>query len=231
MREEFWIDGVSGASLGIFLQGPVTFSAPTPRLETVTVPGRNGVLHLWDGAYELVSGTADCVAVGDCVEETLSALNALLLRTPGFHRLELSGEPGIYREGVVTLGPALDPRAHRVAPFTLTMDCRPQRFYVAGEEPLRLNGTMHLYNPGFPALPRLCLQGNGTLTLGETTVTVTGNPGTLVLDSALELVSYPEGVGDCTVTMTDFPVLGPGEDRVTVKGFSQVDMVPRWWTL
>ena len=59
----FWLDDICCEDVGLRLQGPVSFSAPQAKVDTLSVPGRNGDIHFFDGSYANISGSARCFAL------------------------------------------------------------------------------------------------------------------------------------------------------------------------
>ena len=63
MDKKFWLDGACSLDAGIRLQNELTFGQATPRVTVTSIPGRSGDLHMWDGSYSNVTGTAKCYAL------------------------------------------------------------------------------------------------------------------------------------------------------------------------
>lgn len=232
----FWLDGERSDSCGLRLQGPITFGSTRPKYNTAAVPGRNGTLNQFEGSYENVSGEARCFALEkDTVQNALYAVTKWCLLNPGYHRLETEEEPDIYRMAIVTSGPETEIRVKTLAPFTLEFDCKPQRFLKSGELPVTLtqSGAV-LCNPGMQALPLITVYGTGpaTLTAGGRTVQINSIDGSLTLDSEIQDAYKGIENKNGTISAPEFPVLPPGESRVTwTGGIQRVEIVPRWWVL
>ena len=56
---DFFLDGVSARSKGIYCGSPVSFSAAVPRISAVQIPGRSGDLLQDDGGYYNISAKVD----------------------------------------------------------------------------------------------------------------------------------------------------------------------------
>ena len=65
MDKKFWLDGACSLDAGIRLQNELTFGQATPRVTVTSIPGRSGDLHMWDGSYSNVTGTAKCFALDE----------------------------------------------------------------------------------------------------------------------------------------------------------------------
>jgi len=222
--------------VGIRLQKPVTFSAPVPNVDTVSVPGRNGDLTFFRGSYGNVTGQAKCFALEpDRVDRALNAIAKWCLYSPGYHRLAVSNEPDIYRLARVTAGPQTEIRMRRLAPFDLTFDCKPQKFFVSGEWPITLDAPGNLYNAhGFDALPRITVYGSGAgnLSVGDVVVQIKKLDGELTLDSDIQNAYKGTLNKNGDISAGEFPVLRPGKNYIGwTGGIRRVEIIPRWWTL
>lgn len=235
----FWIDDMCSDDIDVHLQGPVSFSAAEPNVKTVSVPGRNGDLHIFGGSYKNVSGEARCFALEpEYVETVLHAVSKWCLLSSGYHKLQTSEEPAHYRLARIAVGPETEIRLRRLAPFTIRFDCKPQRFLISGDHPQNLTAPTVLHNDGFPALPIIKVYGigDGTLTVGGITVNLLGLEDTITLDCEMQN-AYRE-VGGVLENMNlhiyapEFPNLPPGDTAVSwTGGVQRVEIIPRWWTV
>lgn len=62
MTHEFWLDDISCADYGLFVQQFPPVSRAKERVSTVTIPGRSGTLTLLQGddVYDAVTKTVTC---------------------------------------------------------------------------------------------------------------------------------------------------------------------------
>lgn len=236
-REYFWIDGERCDAVGIRLQRPLTFEGTTPKMETVDVPGRNGQLHYYEGAYTNVKGEASCFSLRKYdVDKALSAVTRYTLMEPGYHRLETTEEPEIYRKATVVTGPGTEIRMRVLAPFELEFDCMPQKFLKSGDREIKLasSGAV-LLNEWFPSLPIINVTGagEGTLTINDAIVTFKSTfSGPVVLDCELQDAYNGAENKNNQISAAKFPVLPHGKCTVTwTGGITGVSIIPRWWTL
>ena len=156
-RDYFWLDGQRCDAVGIQLRQPLAFSAAKPKVKRVSVPGRNGDLFFAEGGFENVTGEGKCfVLARQDPAEAFAAAAHWCLAKGGYRRLECTEEPGFFRQAIVSAGIPLDVKAHACVLFTLSFDCKPQKFYKSGERPLLLRRSgQRLFNPGCEALPRI----------------------------------------------------------------------------
>lgn len=233
----FWLDNACCSDFGLVLQGPVTFSGAQPKVNTVSVPGRNGDLCFFDGSFSNVSGTARCFALdAKDVSHKLDAITGWVLGNLGYRRLIVSQEREVCRLARVSIGPANEIRMRRLAPFEITFDCKPQKYLLFGETKIVLAapGTL-LHNPyAFTALPLITVYGSGpgNLQVGSTTVQIKALDGSLTLDSEIQDAYKGTQNKNNTIFAPEFPKLAPGDNAVSwTGGIERVEVVPRWWTI
>jgi len=233
-RDLFWLDGVCCEDVGLRLQGPVTFSSPEPKVSVVSIPGRSGDLTFSEGTFSNVTGSARCFSLRSYdVDRVLAAVKRWSLLDTGYRRLTVSNEPGVYRLARVSIGPQTEIRMRCLAPFTLEMNCQPQRFLTAGELtiPLTASGAT-LHNSGFPARPLITVYGSGAgnLSVAGTVVQIKRLSGSLTLDCELQDAYKGAENKNADISAPEFPVLVPGDNHIGwTGGITRIDIIPRWW--
>lgn len=233
----FWLDNACCSDFGLVLQGPVTFSGAQPKVNTVSVPGRNGDLCFFDGSFSNVTGTARCFALdAKDVSHKIDAITGWVFSNLGYRRLLVSQEREVYRLARVSIGPENEIRMRRLAPFEIAFDCKPQKYLLSGEAKIALSAPgAPLHNPyAFTALPRITLYGSGpgNLQVGSTTVQVKALDGSLTLDSEIQDAYKGTQNKNNTILAPEFPALAPGDNAVSwTGGIERVEIVPRWWTI
>lgn len=236
MLNKFWLDGVCSLDVGIRLQNAISFGQPVPRVTVTTVAGRNGDLAEWDGSYSNISASAQCFLLSsDKVSDVFPAIAAFLRGgTLGYRRLETEEEPDVYRMARVTNFPETEIRANRLAPFSLSWDCKPQKYLKVGETSFEVKSGETLYNPTqFAALPllELTLTGDAKLQIGDVPMSIAGYTGKMLIDCELQ-DAYRDGANlNRYLTASEFPQLAR-ETRVSwTGGISSLLVTPRWWTI
>lgn len=236
-REYFWLDGVRCDTVGIRLQGPVTFEAPTPKMESVPVPGKNGDLHYYEGAYNNIQGESRCFALEKSyVDKALNAIARYSLLEPGYHRLETTEEPDIYRMAAISSGNETEIRMRHLAPFTITFDCMPQKFFKDGERELKIPKSGYvIYNNGFPARPIITIRGSGKgeIAINGTVLSLLDTfTGAVVYDSETENAYYGSENKNKQIKAPEALILPNGKCEIRWSGgVESVSIIPRWWTL
>lgn len=260
MQQYFWLGGKRNDELGVTLQSPIVFSQPVPNVVSQHIPGKNGDLHYWDGSYENITGTAKCFALGNDVENTLMNITSMCLSNPGYHRLEVSSEPGFFRLARIRKGPESEIRRNILAPFSIEFDCMPQKWDINGEYAhiFRGNGSrtfqFTLVNPyQFPAKPLIRLSGIDeatvfplSLTILNTENGVEANALTITefsdyIDIDFELQNVYSGgnnMNNVVEIVGEFPTILPGKNTITLAAapgttgnYATLEITPRWWTL
>jgi phage-related protein len=236
LDETFYIDGVSADSVGIFLQGPIKFSAPVPIVEKKHIPGRNGDIIFDTGSYENRSGKVSCFSLCNDVESTLRLVNQYLFGKIGYRRLETKNDPDHFWMARVESGARMEIRNNVLAPYEITFDCKPQRFLKSGEDEIsNYTGEMVVTNhTAYKAKPLIYIYGvePGTVRVGTYKIDVldmTNSP--IRIDC--ETMDVYGGYSNLShnVSMDEFPVLVPGDNKIEFSGVSTVTIIPRWWEL
>lgn len=231
MENYFIFNGESSADFGVWISGGGTYNAPARDVETAAVPGRNGMVTFDNGRFENIQLTYPAF-ISRRFQPRIDGFRAFLLSQRGYQRLEDTYHTDEFRLAIFHSALSVETTARNLAgAFDIIFDCKPQRFLKSGENFLSVSSGSVLFNPTrFTALPLIRATGNGTLTIGGTTITVSGNSGQIYLDSDLQDAYLGSTNKNSKVTPT-FPVLEPGDNLVTITGLTNVAIMPRWWTI
>ena len=231
---KLWIDGTGLEEFGITVSGEGTYNAPELDYETVPVPGRNGELIKSNGRYKNITVTYPA-GITQKFRENAAAARAFLLGAGAqYRRLVDSYHPDTYRMGIYTGGIDFSMGfLNRAGETSLAFNCMPQRFLMSGEDPITPQSGQKLYNAWMEARPLLLVTGNGTLTVGTGTITVADTSGQVTIDCDLEdaYQGLTSLTGNIEVENNQWPVIPPGESLVSFTGITQLQIIPRWWTL
>lgn len=234
MRNLFWLDNECCKDYGIVLQNSVEFDSPQPKLSTITIPGHNGDLHIFEGAYTNVAGRANCYILNRSVSQLLPKVSQWLILKNGYRKFETTDEPDHYRLARVVNGPEAAIRMRLLAPFTIEFDCKPQKFLKTGENPITITSKTELYNFDFPSSPLIKIYGNsaGNVYIGDYTVQVKTIDEYVTLDCDTQNAYKGTLNKNNTINITEFPQLIPGENSISWNGgINRIEITPRWWTL
>lgn len=224
--------------IGVYISGNGVYNAPERDYEMVSIPGKNGQLAIDHGRYENIEVTYPCFIWANTQQEfreKMKTIRAKLTSKLGYKRLEDTYHPDEYRMSIYKAGIEVDPVYYnRAGEFELTFDCKPQRFLKSGENQVTVANNGTISNPTlFESLPIIETQGAGTLTINNSTITIT-NTGKTILDSEM-MEAYMEENG-AIIPKNDsvsgeFPKLQSGANTVSRTGITSVKITPRWWTL
>lgn len=128
--KSFYFDGESSASHGLFITGEAVYNAPKYDYEFVAIQGRNGDLVLDNGRFENIMVTYPC-SLRDVSK--LAAVRTWLYSKRGYMRLTDDYNTNEYRLACVSGALEVNPFHNHAADFTVTFNCKPQRFISDGE--------------------------------------------------------------------------------------------------
>lgn len=237
------MDGKSSVDFDMYISGGGTYLSPEKAFEEVEIPGRNGSIYLYEGAYKNVDITYDAfiAKVDDEIEVDYNFRNlrSYLASREGYFRIEDTYHPEELRFGVYNEG--FDPEVHstlQAVQFTLTFNCKPQRFikkYYDFPLEYKTSGSTFYNETYFNAKPLIRAYGTGTLKINDVSVVI--NKATSYTDLDCELQEAYRGslATNCNsnITLNDaqFPYLKPGENRITWSGLTRVQLWPRTYML
>lgn len=235
MRNDFFIfDGINSSDFGLGIYGNKLFNAPKRKVESVKVPGRNGNIIMDSGSYENIEVSYKSYIIKDVPVNLDGFRNMQIMHSCKYYRLEDTVKPEEFR-----LARALpfDPEIIgilKAGKFDVKFDCKPQRYLKLGEIPLQIVNGQKLFNKyGQTALPMIRVEGNGSLTIGTTTIEIENNEDYIFIDCELQ-EAYRNGLSEnrnnnIILTNDVFPELVAGENVITFSGLTEVKLWPRWW--
>lgn len=216
-------------------------SAPARKRQTISVPGRNGDLHLQENAFDNLPVPYNCYFHGsDPAPDVAHAVKAWLLSSGAYQRLEDTYDPKHFRLAAFAGPLDIENRFNRYGVCTVIFDCDPRAFLKSGETMIEFAEAGTLINPtAFNALPLITVYGTGpgTVTVGTTTVTIHAITEPIVLDCEQQEAYSQPGEGapenkNADICAIPFPELLPGENAVAFDGdITKVEIIPRWWEL
>ena len=173
-------DGIDSRDYGVYITGEAVFNAPTRDAEMIVIPGRNGTFLKDNGRYDnrSVIYTAGCFADTEqaFAEQVSDFRNAICSRI-GYKRLEDDYNSDEYREAVYKAGLEVTPLMLKAGEFTITFECKPQRFLTSGETAMTVMDGATLTNPTpFPSKPLIQAKGYGMIDLAGQEIAVANSP-------------------------------------------------------
>lgn len=173
-------DNVSSRTYGVYITGEAVYNAPKRDVEMITIPGRSGTFALDNGRFENIEVTYPAGIYADTeadFRQAISDFRNFLCSRKGYVRLSDEYNPGEYRMAVYKSGLDVDPAMLRAGEFTITFDCKPQRWLTSGETAVTVTDGDTLTNPTlFEASPLLEATGNGAIEFNGYEIEFSGIP-------------------------------------------------------
>lgn len=173
-------DNVSSRSFGVYITGEAVYNAPERDVEMITIPGRNGSFALDNGRFENITVTYPAGIFADTeadFSEAISDFRNWLCSRKGYVRLSDEYNPGEYRLAVYRSGLEVSPAQLKAGEFTISFDCKPQRFLTSGETAEAVTSGGTITNPTlFESKPMLLAEGYGDINIGGGTITIDNVP-------------------------------------------------------
>lgn len=232
MYDVLTFNGVSFADYGTFYDSSQIFITPEKQTEFFEIPGRSGDLSISQNRFANVSIPYNCFIRRNFIENYTNLMNYLLSQD-GYGRLENTREADVYRMAQFVSETQPDTGAFlKYGSFTLTFNCKPQKWLKSGENAIYVDSSVTLMNPTqFDAKPLIEVTGTGTITINNTPMVLDTNTSVTYIDCDMQ--DAYEGTINRNPNLTvssGFPVLSPGENVVTVNGCT-INIIPRWWRL
>ena len=184
----FTFDGENSKDYGVYITGSGVFNAPERDVEMISIPGRDGAFAQDLGRFSNIEVTYPAGLFGVDKSEFATAISDfrnMLASRKGYCRLEDDYNPGEYRMAVFKAGVDVSPASLESGEFSITFDCKPQRWLTSGETAVALSSGDDITNPTlFDARPELQVWGYGDIDLGGQAVSVSNVAlGNITLDA------------------------------------------------
>lgn len=228
--------GYDSRNFGVYITGSGVYNAPERGYDFIEIPGRSGDLIGNERRYRNLELTYPAFIYRD-FKTNMQTWRSALLATTGYKKLRDSYYPDEFRFACFYAGVEVEPTARGDAgSFDLTFYCKPQRYLDSGQTAIAYTTSgQTLVNPTpFNALPLIRVDGVGTLTIGDYSLTITAADSYTDIDSdTMECFKGTVSKNDYVV-LTDhkFPELKFGENAISwTEGITRVQIQPRWWLL
>ena len=172
----FVFDGEDSRDYGVYISGDAVFNAPERDVEMIEIPGRNGAFALDKGRFSNIEVTYPAGLFGATEADFAAGINALrnaLASRKGYCRLEDDYNPNEYRMAVYKSGLDVTPAMLKAGEFDIVFECKPQRFRIDGDQPVKMTDGGVIDNPTlFEARPLLQVYGYGDIGVNGETITI-----------------------------------------------------------
>lgn len=250
---DFVFNGISASSMGLHIERYPAIPKPRRRMETISVPGRSGDLHIDDGSWEDITIRYDCwfKATPDLDDLTyLAHIIAEWLHTaPASSRLEETYNPEHFWLATFVGPMNIENIFGRYGRCAIEFRCSPCAYLVAGTRRVDYTSkdvVVPIVNPTkYAAKPLVEVTTNGKmggtiridsyelqLLFGQLT-----QPLRIYIDCDILEAWYIEDGQEIScnsvVDSPDWPVIEPGLHYVSWAGLGidSVSITPRWWRL
>lgn len=238
-RDAIKFGDILSSDFGVYILSARINDSPERDTETISVPGRNGDIHIDNGRYRNITVPYTCGIVKGA-DSNLEGFVAAISSQTGYQRLEDTMHPEYYRLGAFRgqVTPKMS-RKRDISVFEIQFNCKPQKYLKRGEEQISMSGNGNkLYNPSrFLSKPLIKVNGTATgeIAINGKQATIASNPGYFTIDSELE-DAYNSSTGEnynsrLTLSGNEFPVLESGENTIDVASGMTIVVTPRWWTI
>lgn len=214
---------------------------PSRKMQTFSVAGRNGDLHIMEDAWENYPQPYEVYFHSKLpTPEQAHKVKAWLFGSAGYQRLQDTYDHSCYRMAICKGPMDIENILNRYGRCTVIFDCAPQSFLACGEDPVWFPASGKLHNStAFNAAPIITVYGTdaGTVTVGSRSVEIKTISAPIILDcdrmQAYSLSDNGEPVNqNGNIYAPEFPLLAPGDNAIAFTGgITKVKIIPRWWTL
>jgi len=221
MGAYFIYNGINSKDMGVVLKALPPITRPKKRIETITVPGRNGNLYIDENSYEPIIISLECTLKKDVdprkitewlvefgtitfSDELDKFYNAVIINS-----IPLSRIFRVYREFIIQL---------ELQPIALSNTQYARNFSGTESQTLELDCTATVY-------PYIKVMGSGEvqLTINNKTCIVNIDESYIELDSELQN-AYKVNKSKNNMMNGEFPTLEPGENTIQITGNASIQI-------
>lgn len=232
-------NSIASDTLGVYVTGSGAYDAAELDIKAYEIPGKNGDILISNNRWKNIEVVYPAFVVG--MSSRIQSIRNWLTGAQGYTTISDTFDTTHFREGISSgrqsfeAQPTIDG-----ANFELVFNCKPQRYLTSGDSYQSVTNNMTLTNPtSFNALPVFYMVGGWS---NGATFTVTNSLGTFTMTATAAYAYtsyisceyknvYRSGTNLNDKMGGDFPVLAPGTNTITISGFNQPWIRPRWWEL
>ena len=228
---------------GIIITSPPHYVVPERDLDTISIPGRLGDIVLDNGRYKNVTISYSCAIISREDYQLRKAITGMIRDlevTAQYKRLRDSYNHNCFRMARISGGLNFSSIMEQVGEFTLTFDCKPQRFLDAGEyiqEIVNGDSVVNYTEQISKPLINIYGSGPGELNVGGTTIKILALEDEITIDCEVmnayrQVADSPPENKNGDIHAPVFPELIPGENEISwTGGIERIEVIPRWWML
>ena len=238
----FTLGGHRSTDFGIIMTAPPKMTFAEADVETISVMGRSGDLIFSKDRYKNVPVQYECAILPDNANtlwEVSFAALPMLRPSHTYQKLVNSYYPESYRMARVSSPVSVESILRKAGKFTITFDCKPQRYLYSGLETISFTDPANLNNAYMTALPIIKVYGtgDGAISIGGTVVQIIGQTDPITMDCDIQDAYHETADGilenrNHQISAPKFPQLMPGVNAIGWSGgVERLEITPRWWTL
>lgn len=233
----FFLDGVSAKTKGIYSGKPVSFSPAVPKIKSVQIPGKSGDLQIDEGGYYNRTATVPCftLTTTSTAMVDMKTAAAWLLSSRGYRKLQTKEDTTHFWYASIKNTAEIAPRLNLLNPFTIEWDCKPYAYLTGYDEKITIaaSGNVVVNPTFFEAYPILYVIGsaNGQIAFPNGGITLTGAVSTEIAIDCEAQRAYDPLTGtskDNLISATEFPYFVGGNNAVTFSGITSLKYIPRF---
>lgn len=235
MRDYFVFAGKPSSDFNAFIYDANVFDSVERTVDTYDVPGRNGVLTV-TGTEKFTNRKLEYeMYVPELMLSNIPALFGYLYSLSGYHRLEDTLEPDVFKKAMLTNSVELSVKTPNQATFKLSFDCLPEKWLKSGEICVAFTSSGTIHNPTlFYAKPLIRVYGKGTFQIGSDSIEILKAPVSYI-DIDADTQDCHEGSDNRNSYVTlagGYPILPAGDTGIVLgEGIKKVEITPRWWRI
>lgn len=225
-------NGKNFMDFGAYTDHSKVFEKPELDYTVVSIAGKSGDVRISNKRFNNLDISIPCFIRKDFVENFTGLAN-FLLQDGEYHRLETDAQPDRYRMAAVKSLPPTTGAWLKSGKFTVTFNAKPQVFLKSGDEETTFTRSGSIWNNTLQASkPFLRVYGSGVLGIGDYSMTISTTYPYLDIDCEIMDAQYNGNNANSMITLSDFPVLEPGANGVSLgSGITRVIIKPRWWEI
>lgn len=231
--------GKRSSDFGIVISAVPDIPAAQRDIETVVIPGRDGVLTIDNGRFDEIQVVYSCWAYHCGRAEkaaSLRRIKAWLGKNGGaYDRLADTYDPEYFWKAHFSGNLTIIEEAPNVTTFEAEFSAHPFKFSLEGEELREYQKTDTIFNPeAFPSDPYIRITGSGDMALAVNGQTweLKGVDGYIELDSMTKNTFKGSENWNAKKQGEGYPVFVPGGNSLEVTGnAAKIEIKPRWRTL
>lgn len=241
LDSDFYLDGVSAKSKGIFCGAPISFSAAVPKTKAVQIPGRSGDLMLDEGGFYNREGSTTAYVLPKALGQNITAVEAmsaaagfLFAEYRGYRRLITAEDSGHYWLAQVKNAAEIAPRLNLLNPFSITFDCQPYRYLTGYDSKVTVAASGDVVNNPtlYNAYPILYITGStgGYISFPNGGITIVDTISTEIAIDCEAGRAYDPITGanrNYLISSTEFPFFNAGNNAITFSN-AVVKYIPRF---